>query len=225
MRLAEDLLWSGDLVRAAEAADEAVRVAPELVGAWQVKVRVACARGEKVRADNPIRAEGYARAAVRAARRCVELGPGDAENYRLLAVASVRIDRAGAVAAIDHAVRLAPAEADLHLVRSEILRVGSTPGTAAFVAADRAVREALRLDPDHRGARVELAHSEIRHGRTADGERLLREATAGDPEAAARIPEVVRSMDPKRRFWAVVGTIVLGVAVKDPLFELVASLL
>ncbi|WP_446221764.1 tetratricopeptide repeat protein [Nocardia sp. IBHARD005] len=204
---------TGDVMRAGELASEAVRVDPDSLVGWQVSTRVAVAGSRRVEHDNQIRADKYAKTALRAARRCVELAPDDAENHRLLALALIRRDNKGAGAALDRAMRLDPNNADMYVARAELIRATEAPGTAAYTVADHMLHRALSLDPDNRGALTALGASEIRRGRTEEGTRRLLAAAGDDPAAQAAIPEAVRAIDPRLRNRRIAVAVAIFVAV------------
>ncbi|WP_431966712.1 tetratricopeptide repeat protein [Nocardia sp. bgisy134] len=118
--------------------------------------------------------------ALAAATRSAELDPEYVENLRLLAGVQSATDPAVALATIDRAIEIDPDHADLHRVRGSILRRGgiSVPG------AEAALREALRLQPEHVDATQELALLDLDRGDREAGERGLRLVAQWDPSRA-----------------------------------------
>lgn len=96
---------------------------------------------------------GEPQAALQPLARAVELAPDDAECLGLLAVSLSESGlHAEALTAFSRAVSLRPHSAGLHFNRGRALERALQP-----VEAARSYREALRLQPDHAGARSRLA--------------------------------------------------------------------
>ncbi|MEU2256071.1 tetratricopeptide repeat protein [Nocardia xishanensis] len=129
--------------------------------------------------DSAERQRHYDRA-LAAATRSAELDPEYVENLRLLAGVQSATDPAAALSTIDRAIEIDPDHADLHRVRGSILRRGgiSVPG------AEAALREALRLQPEHVDATQELALLDLDRGDREAGERGLRLVAQWDPSRA-----------------------------------------
>lgn len=136
----------------------------------------------------------YARA-LAAATRSTELDPEYVENLRLLAGVQSVTDPVAALATIDRAIEIDPAHADLHRVRGSILRRG---GWSA-ADAEAALREALRLQPEHVDATQELALLDLDRGDREAGERGLRLVAQWDPSRADFVRATLAAVDEEPR--------------------------
>lgn len=129
--------------------------------------------------------------ALAAATRSAELDPEYVENLRLLAGVQSVTDPAAALATIDRAIQIDPDHADLHRVRGSILRRG---GSSA-ADAEAALREALRLQPEHVDATQELALLDLDRGDWEAGERGLRLVAQWDPSRADFVRATLAAVD------------------------------
>jgi cytochrome c-type biogenesis protein CcmH len=121
-------------------------------------------------------------------QRLIKERPNDPEGLRYLALAESASDNpAGAVRAMRHAVRLAPARADLWEMLGEALIFQS--GGEVTADAKTAFEETLKRDPQAIAARFHLARARIaagdKAGGLADWRALLATMPAGDPRIAA----------------------------------------
>lgn len=94
------------------------------------------------------------------ARRAVELAPNEWESHVLVALSLVRdtLTHRDAVAAAERAQSLNPLEPWVYIVSAQALvKQGRRPPAADVRQAEQYLREALRLDPTHAGAQLELA--------------------------------------------------------------------
>jgi len=138
--------------------------------------------------DNRTRLEHYRRAQD-AATRCAELGPGDPDNLRALALVQDVLDPDEAVRTLDRALDIDPESALLHCARGIILR----RKRISVAEAENALREALRLDPVHLDAMQELAFLELARGNKEAGERGLRAVAEQDPSRGDFVRKVLAS--------------------------------
>ncbi|TQM29278.1 tetratricopeptide repeat protein [Nocardia bhagyanarayanae] len=133
--------------------------------------------------------------ALAAATRSAELDPEYVENLRLLAGVQSVTDPVAALATIDRAIEIDPAHADLHRVRGSILRRGGFPAADA----EAALREALRLQPEHVDATQELALLDLDRGDREAGERGLRLVAQWDPSRADFVRATLAAVDAEAR--------------------------
>ncbi|MEV6219480.1 tetratricopeptide repeat protein [Nocardia sp. NPDC051833] len=196
-QLAYSWLRSGDTATAAESARTALRLDPENVFAWKLlALSEHGLLGELYESDRPA-ALAHEDAATRAASRCVELDPWSAECHRILATVVVHRDRKAAMAAIDTAVELEPANAVLHVVRGRVLWQGAKVASQRAAAGRAALAEALRLDPDNVEALFLLGSHAVQRRRWAEAETWLRRAAELDPSYAPEVRELLaRIPDP-----------------------------
>ena len=118
----------------------------------------------------------------------MEKNPGDAAGWvRLARSYNVLGEREKARTAIDHAVRLKPADVDVQLTLAEIQKAGAAAGDdtpADFIATMRGV---LKLDPANVPALYYVGLAEQKSGHTAQARTLwnkaLAKAAADDPLA------------------------------------------
>lgn len=121
---------------------------------------------------------GAAAEALPAARDAVAQQPHDMMAHRLLA-AALRLagDRAGAVAAIDFAIDLAPDDANLHLERAGMLLA-----ERKLDEAQTALARSIGLDPNQFPAYIVQAQLALGRGDLDEAERLVRTAARIAPE-------------------------------------------
>ncbi|WP_188827967.1 tetratricopeptide repeat protein [Nocardia camponoti] len=205
--------WAGDINSAEKLAAEAVRADPNELLAWQASARFAAAGLRRVEGDNVVRADLYAKRALRAAEKCVELGPNDAESYRLLAAALTGRDNKTAKEALEWATWRDPNNADNYVVRAHLVLAAEAPGPAAFDVADQLLRQALAINPYNREAQRALGVNAIRRGSVHEGAYHLATAAAGNRAAEAALPDTVRRLQrrfrPSRRVYVIAGVAVL----------------
>jgi tetratricopeptide (TPR) repeat protein len=116
--------------------------------------------------------------AVALARDWVANAPGLLQAQRLLGLAlQQQGDIAGALAAIDAAIALAPEEAALHLQRAGLLLA-----TRQVEAADNALTRSTTLDPNQFDAYVMQAHLAVARQDLDEAERLSRTAARLTPQ-------------------------------------------
>ena len=115
---------------------------------------------------------GAADEALDAARVAAAAQPQDPATQRLLAMA-LRLsgDSAGALATIDHAITLAPEDADLHLARAGLLLQ-----ERQLDEAQAALARSVGLDPNQFPAYIVQAQLAIGRGDLDEAERLARTA-------------------------------------------------
>lgn len=151
------------------AADAALGLAPEYVPAWQ---RRAIALLELDRTED----------ALAATTEYLRLAPDDwhAHYTRARVLRAVRGRRQEALRHALRAVELAPDDADAHNLLGVIHR-----GLEDRVAAERAYRAALAIDPTHALARSNLALLTLGRAGTDEVMAGLRAAAASDPQQQA----------------------------------------
>ncbi|KGM54016.1 hypothetical protein N799_07310 [Lysobacter arseniciresistens ZS79] len=121
---------------------------------------------------------GAADEALAAAREAVAAQPQDPAAHRLLAAAQrLSGDEAGALATVDHALSLAPDDANLHLDRAGMLL-----GRRQLDAAQAALARSIGLDPNQFPAYIVQAQLAIGRGELDEAERLTRTAARLAPE-------------------------------------------
>ncbi|QIS17255.1 tetratricopeptide repeat protein [Nocardia terpenica] len=170
--LAQTAFLSRDYREAAAQCANALRTAPK----HQFALRI--------QALTLLHLDQHARArAEQSARRALALGPGSAENHRILAIVLRERGRpAEALEVIDRAAELDPAEPDIHLVRGSVLRrLGRSGARHRPGPAVAAYREALRLQPENAGAVHDLALVDLDRGRLRPALRGVLSAATMDP--------------------------------------------
>lgn len=155
----------------------------------------------------------FADAAARLKDYC-EGYPGDADAWRLRALALIRLaDASGAVAAVEQAVKLRPQDPALRLFAANILQDALQPEAALayarsvsaadsvypqacnqagllladlqrFAEAEAAFREAVRVDPGYARAQGNLAASLLKRNKPAEALAAASEAIRLQPENA-----------------------------------------
>ncbi|MEQ4573880.1 MAG: adenylate cyclase, partial [Gammaproteobacteria bacterium] len=116
--------------------------------------------------------------AVALAREWVAQEAHAAAAQRWLGVAlQQQGDIAGALAAVDAAIALAPEEAELHLQRAGLLIASRD-----LAAADSALAQSTSLDPNQLASYVMQAHLAIARQDLDEAERLTRTAAGGGGE-------------------------------------------
>ncbi|MBF6062554.1 tetratricopeptide repeat protein [Nocardia terpenica] len=173
--LAQTAFLSRDYREAAAQCANALRAAPKQQFALRIQ------------ALTLLHLDHHARArAEQSARRALALGPGSAENHRILAIVLRERGRpAEALEVIDRAAELDPADPDIHLVRGSVLRrLGRSGARHRPGPAVAAYREALRLQPENAGAVHDLALVDLDRGRLRPALRGVLSAAAMDPTLA-----------------------------------------
>ncbi|MGW3545542.1 tetratricopeptide repeat protein [Nocardia niigatensis] len=167
----------GEYERALEFAASALRVTPDDVFVWRVRAlsELQLARA----ADGEAVVERRERA-VSAARRAVELDPGNVDSVRILAATQRDTDPAAALANLDQALELDPDNVHVHLLRGLTLR-RNVQGPEAPAQAEAAFREVLRLEPENTEALYELALLTVDQGDREAGATQLRRVAQLDP--------------------------------------------
>lgn len=107
---------------------------------------------------------------VTEAERAIALAPKKPEGHFYRALHMQQLFRnVGAIESAREALRLAPKGVRYHVLLGELLFGGGMVGTADYVAAEGAFREALALDPANARARFGLAKALILAGKHEDG--------------------------------------------------------
>ena len=121
---------------------------------------------------------GAADEALAAAREAVAAQPQDPAALRLLAAAQrLSGDEATALATIDHAISIAPDDANLHLERAGMLL-----GSRQLDQAQAALATSIGLDPNQFPAYIVQAQLALGRGEIDEAERLTRTAARLAPE-------------------------------------------
>jgi Flp pilus assembly protein TadD len=108
-------------------------------------------------------ADGWEQDATSAAYTAVRLGPQNWVNHLRLAQCLLAVpgEREGAWQAASRAVELAPHEPETHLMIAEVAFTGGPSTPAEIDLAERAILEALRLDPTNAAAQNDLARVQL----------------------------------------------------------------
>ena len=115
-------------------------------------------------------------AAIAAARAAIELAPATWLNHHVMAVAVEGTDPAVALAAAEHARRLAPWEPSIHVLLSSMaIRSGDLPSAKVHC------REALRLDPQNAAALNDLGRIELSSNNPLAAAERFADALRQDP--------------------------------------------
>jgi len=151
--------------RALEAAGAVVRDSPNAV--WG-----------HLLASGALSGLGRDQEALAAARRCVELAPHLPAAHMQVAAAADKVKGQGQLAwdAASRATELAPLDPDTHAMMASV--------AISFHRndiAERALLEALRLDPQHADARHDLGVVRLRQGNSAEAARSFVDAVRSDP--------------------------------------------
>ena len=197
--LAQSCLGVGDAAAALTAAQRAVQLAPD--DEWPYRLlSIALARR---RAMQPAR---------EAAATAVRLAPDEWQvhvNRAHVDALTCRVDQSTHEAAW-RAVLLAPHEAETHAaLGSVLLELRRMP------EAEQALREALRLNPQHYSALNDLARIDLRRHRLGRAARGFADAAALSPDdqAAARNLHVVLAQLLRRMHWVlIVAVLAVGAA-------------
>ncbi|WP_431954947.1 tetratricopeptide repeat protein [Nocardia lijiangensis] len=181
---------TGEYERSIGYSASALAVFPDYQSALRVLALAEQELAHLAEPDSAQRQQHYDRA-LAAATRSAELDPKYVENLRLLAGIQSATDSATALATIDRAIEIDPDRADLHRVRGSILRRGGI----SVSDAEAALREALRLQPEHVDATQELALLDLDRGNREAGERGLRLVAQWDPSRADFVRETLAAME------------------------------
>ncbi|WP_067845221.1 tetratricopeptide repeat protein [Nocardia lijiangensis] len=181
---------TGEYERSIGYSASALAVFPDYQSALRVLALAEQELAHLAEPDSAQRQRHYDRA-LAAATRSAELDPEYVENLRLLAGIQSATDSATALATIDRAIEIDPDRADLHRVRGSILRRGGISASGA----EAALREALRLQPEHVDATQELALLDLDRGDREAGERGLRMVAQWDPSRADFVRETLAAVE------------------------------
>ncbi len=173
MEIAQRLLDAGEVERGADVARGVLDETPEFAPAMRLVYEAATAQGTVDELRDTLRAEA----------------DGDDPEAALVFLREIARWEGDLAAALKHLTRLArlrPEDADLRVDLG-----GAAVNARRLDEAEAALREALRIAPQHRGALTTLAEVLVLRGKTDEAIGLLKRAVNYDPAD----PATVRSLD------------------------------